>query len=86
MVFVALVGLVTSLGLAGWALRERDRLVEVQNADWRRLQARLEQLQSAAPEAVPGLRAALKEEQRPAEARHVPDDLKAARPAGGRRG
>ena len=65
-IVVVLVGLVTSLGLAGWALRERDRasdrLAEVQNADRRRLQARFEQLQSAVAEAVPALLAALKED------------------------
>jgi len=65
-VFVVVVGLATSLALAGWAFRERDRagdrLAEAQQADRRRVQAQVEQLGSAAPEAVPGLLAALKED------------------------
>jgi tRNA A-37 threonylcarbamoyl transferase component Bud32 len=65
-VVIILVGLVTSLALAGWALRERDRandrLAEAQKADRRRVQAQIDQLGSAAPEAVPGLLSALKED------------------------
>ena len=65
-VVVVLVGLVTSLGLAGWAFHERDqarnRLAEVHEADRRRVKTQVEQLGSAVPEAVPGLLAALKDD------------------------
>jgi formylglycine-generating enzyme required for sulfatase activity len=65
-VFVVLVGLVTSLGLAGWAFRERDlargRLAEAQRANRRRVQAQVEQLGDIAPEAAPGLLETLTEE------------------------
>ena len=65
-VVVILVGLVTSLGLAGWAFRERDRardrLEEAQQANRRRVQLQVEQLGIAEPEAVPGLLAALKDD------------------------
>jgi formylglycine-generating enzyme required for sulfatase activity/tRNA A-37 threonylcarbamoyl transferase component Bud32 len=65
-VLILLLGLVTSLVLTGWALRERDlaqdRLDKVQKAERRRVRAQVEQLGTAAPEAVPGLLAVLKEE------------------------
>jgi formylglycine-generating enzyme required for sulfatase activity/tRNA A-37 threonylcarbamoyl transferase component Bud32 len=63
---LVLAGLVTSQVLAAWAFRERnraeERLEEASRADRRRVQAQVEQLGTAAPEAVPGLLAALKEE------------------------
>jgi len=65
-VAAVLAGLVASLALAAWALRERDRardrLQEAQKANRSRVQAQVEQLGSAAPEAVPGLLVALAED------------------------
>ncbi len=65
-VVVVLAGLGTGLALTAWALGERDRarerLAEARRADRRRVQAQVGQLGSAAPEAVPGLLAALAED------------------------
>jgi formylglycine-generating enzyme required for sulfatase activity/tRNA A-37 threonylcarbamoyl transferase component Bud32 len=65
-VLLGLAALVTSWVLTGWALHERDqasaRLAEAQQAERRRVHALVEQLLSAAPEAVPGILAALQED------------------------